>query len=139
MLVLGVLAAVYFAWPVYRAFLPLQIENGGAWNAYHADFIRAGLPLYSFDDFITNNYPPLSFYLLDALSAVTGVDVLYVGRVLSSWRPSPRLSGSGRVSAPWAVRSLERRWERCGGLPPRRSGTRFGSGGTIPIWSLSPL
>ncbi len=83
MLVLGVLAAVYFAWPVYRAFLPLQIENGGAWNAYHADFIRAGLPLYSFDDFITNNYPPLSFYLLDALSAVTGVDVLYVGRVLS--------------------------------------------------------
>jgi hypothetical protein len=82
MLVLGALAALYFAWPVYRAFLPLQIENGGAWNAYQTDTIRAGLPLYSFDDFITNNYPPLSFYLLNALSAVTGVDVLYVGRVL---------------------------------------------------------
>jgi len=82
MLVLVALALIYFAWPAYRAFLPLSIENGGAWNAYQADFIRAGLPLYSFDDFITNNYPPLSFYLLDALSAVTGVDVLYVGRVL---------------------------------------------------------
>ena len=42
MLVLVALAFVYFAWPVYRAFLPLQIENGGAWNAYHADTIRAG-------------------------------------------------------------------------------------------------
>lgn len=83
MLVLVALALVYFAWPAYRAFLPLPIENGGAWNAYHADAIRAGLPLYVFDDFISNNYPPLSFYLLNALSAVTGVDVLYVGRVLS--------------------------------------------------------
>ena len=44
MLVLGLLALVYFIWPAYRAFLPLQIENGGAWNAYHADMIRAGLP-----------------------------------------------------------------------------------------------
>ena len=42
MLVLGLLALVYFIWPAYRAFLPLQIENGGAWNAYHADTIRAG-------------------------------------------------------------------------------------------------
>jgi hypothetical protein len=82
MLALGGLAAVYFAWPVYRALLPLQIEGGGVWQAYHADALRAGLPLYSFDDFITNNYPPLSFYLLNALSTVTGVDVLYVGRVL---------------------------------------------------------
>jgi hypothetical protein len=82
MLVLAGLAAIYFAWPVYRAFLPLQIENGCAWHAYHTDAIRAGLPLYSFDDFTTNNYPPLSFYVVDALSAVTGIDVLYVGRAL---------------------------------------------------------
>jgi hypothetical protein len=79
---LGALAALYFAWPVYRAFLPLQIEGGGVWQAYHADALRAGMPLYSFDVLSTNNYPPLSFYLLNALSAVTGFDVLYVGRVL---------------------------------------------------------
>jgi len=82
MLLLGALAAIYFAWPVYRALLPLQIEGGGVWQAFHADALRAGLPLYSFDVFITNNYPPLSFYLLNALSAATGFDVLYVGRVL---------------------------------------------------------
>ena len=41
MLVLGLLALVYFIWPAYRAFLPLQIENGGAWNAYHADNKRS--------------------------------------------------------------------------------------------------
>ena len=63
MLALGGLAAVYFPWPVYRALLPLQIEGGGVWQAYHADALRAGLPLYSFDVFITNNYPPLSFYV----------------------------------------------------------------------------
>ncbi|HEY1746876.1 MAG TPA: glycosyltransferase family 39 protein [Xanthobacteraceae bacterium] len=79
---LGALAAIYFAWPAYRALLPLQIEGGGIWQAYHADALRAGLPLYSFDVFVTNNYPPLSFYLLNALSSLTGVDVLYVGRVL---------------------------------------------------------
>jgi hypothetical protein len=82
MLVLGALAAIYFAWPVYRASLPLQLEGGGVWQAYHADALRAGSPLYSFDIFITNNYPPLSFYLVDALSSATGVDVLYVGRAL---------------------------------------------------------
>ena len=82
MLVLAGLAAIYFAWPVYRALLPLQLEGGDIWHAYHADALRAGLPLYSFDVFITNNYPPLSFYLLNALAALTGFDVLYVGRVL---------------------------------------------------------
>ena len=82
MLALAGLAAIYFAWPVYRALLPMQIEGGGVWQAYHADALRAGLPLYSFDVFITNNYPPLSFYLLNLLSTVTGFDTLYIGRVL---------------------------------------------------------
>jgi hypothetical protein len=98
---LGALAALYFAWPVYRALLPLQIENGCAWYAYHTDAIRAGLPLYSSDGFITNNYPPLSFYLVDALSGLTGIDVLYVGRLLCL---AATLAAAGGV---WAcVRSL---------------------------------
>jgi hypothetical protein len=101
MLVLGLLALVYFIWPAYRAFLPLQIENGGAWNAYHADTIRAGLPLYTFDDFVSNNYPPLSFYLLNALSAALDVDVLYVGRALSL------AATIGTAAAVWAcIRNL---------------------------------
>jgi hypothetical protein len=80
---LATLALIYFAWPVYRAFLPLQIDINEAWNAYQTDMLRAGQPLYSSNDFITNNYPPLSFYVVNALSAATGIDVLYVGRLLS--------------------------------------------------------
>jgi hypothetical protein len=112
MLALGALAAIYFAWPVYRALLPLQLEGGDIWYAYHADALRAGLPLYSFDVFITNNYPPLSFYLLNALSALTGFDVLYVGRVLclaatlaaaaGVWACVRSLAGS-RLGAPLAA------------------------------------
>jgi hypothetical protein len=80
---LATLALVYFAWPAYRAFLPLQIDVNEAWNAYQADMLRAGRPLYSFDAFITNNYPPLSFYVVDTLSRAAGIDALYVGRLLS--------------------------------------------------------
>jgi hypothetical protein len=80
---LAALALVYFAWPAYRAFLPLQIDVNEAWNAYRADMLRSGQPLYSFNDFITNNYPPLSFYVVNTLSAATGIDALYVGRLLS--------------------------------------------------------
>ncbi len=83
LVVLAALALIYFAWPVYRAFLPLQIDSNEPWNAYHADALHAGQALYVFDDFISNNYPPLSFYLVNALSAATGTDVLYVGRLLS--------------------------------------------------------
>jgi hypothetical protein len=80
---LATLALIYFAWPVYRAFLPLQIDINEAWNAYQTDMLRAGQPLYSSNDFITNNYPPLSFYVVNALSAATRIDVLHVGRLLS--------------------------------------------------------
>jgi hypothetical protein len=80
---LAALALVYFAWPAYRAFLPLQIDVNEAWNSYQADMLRAGRPLYSFDAFITNNYPPLSFYVVDTLSRAAGIDALYVGRLLS--------------------------------------------------------
>ena len=66
-----------------RAFLPLQIDINEAWNAYQADMLRAGQSLYSSDDFITNNYPPLLFYVVNALAAATGIDVLYGGRLLS--------------------------------------------------------
>lgn len=81
--ILAALALVYFAWPVYRAFLPLQIDVNEAWNAFQTDRLHVAQPLYSFNDFITNNYPPLSFYAVDALSAAAGGDVLYVGRMLS--------------------------------------------------------
>jgi hypothetical protein len=135
---LATLALIYFAWPVYRAFLPLQIDINEAWNAYQTDMLRAGQPLYSSNDIITNNYPPLSFYVVNALSAATGIDVLYVGRLLS-------LAATVAIAfAVWAcvrrlgASRLQRPWARCGGLPPWRAGTPGMSEWTIRIWWPSP-
>ena len=82
--ILVALTALYFAWPVWRAFLPLQIVESDAWNAFQADQISLGHPLYPEPSrLLNNNYPPLSFYLVSALSSVTGLDAMLVGRLLS--------------------------------------------------------
>jgi hypothetical protein len=78
-----VLCGLYLAWPVWRAFFPLEIDHVEAWNAYRADDVAAGRPLYPApESLVTNNYPPLSFYLVAAIASAT-VDALYVGRMLS--------------------------------------------------------
>ncbi len=80
---LGILAGVYCAWPIWRAGFPLEIDVNEAWNAYHADAASGSRPLYpDADALITNNYPPLSFYWV-ALVSKLGLDALYVGRALS--------------------------------------------------------
>jgi hypothetical protein len=77
------LALLYFAWPVWRAALPLEIDVNEPWNAYHADAARTGATLYPDPDgLVANNYPPLSFYLVGVISSVA-CDAVYVGRVLS--------------------------------------------------------
>ena len=35
-----------FVWPVYRAFLNIEIENNEGWNAYFADAAMGKMPLY---------------------------------------------------------------------------------------------
>ena len=81
--VLYVIAAWSFAWPVYRAFLNVEIQNNEGWNAYFADAAMAKGPLYpSPDQLITNNYPPLSFYLVGSVGRLVG-DSLLAGRLLS--------------------------------------------------------
>jgi hypothetical protein len=80
---LAVLAALFLVWPVWRAFLPLEIWGNEGWNAYHADEAMRGSGLYPPPDgLIANNYPPLSYYLLGWLGHLFG-DPLYVGRALS--------------------------------------------------------
>jgi hypothetical protein len=80
---LALLAAYFMAWPVWRAGFPIEIAQNEGWNAYHADAAMGAAPLYPpTDTLIVNNYPPLSFYAVGALSKVFG-DALYVGRVLS--------------------------------------------------------
>jgi hypothetical protein len=79
---LALLAALFMVWPVWRAALPLEVLRGEGWGAYHTDaaFTRGLYPPP--DGLVANNYPPLWYYLVRALSLVFG-DALYVGRALS--------------------------------------------------------
>ena len=78
-----VIAIWAFAWPVYRAFLNVEIQPNEGWNAYFADAAMGKMPLYpSADKLITNNYPPLSFYILGLVGRLVGDPVL-AGRLLS--------------------------------------------------------
>ena len=80
---LYVIAIWSFAWPVYRAFLNVEIQPNEGWNAYFADAAMGKMPLYpSADKLITNNYPPLSFYIVGLIGRLVGDPVL-AGRLLS--------------------------------------------------------
>jgi hypothetical protein len=60
---------------------PLDPNEG--WNAAHALSLLAGASLYPPpQSLMVNNYPPLSFYLVAALTKVTG-DAITAGRILS--------------------------------------------------------
>ena len=77
------IAIVSFTWPIYRAFLNIEIENNEGWNAYFADAAMGKMPLYpSPGELITNNYPPLSFYIVGIVGRLLGDPVL-AGRLLS--------------------------------------------------------
>jgi len=68
---------------VYRAFLNIEITDNEAWNAYFADAAMGKMPLYpSTAQLITNNYPPLSFYIVGLAGRLIGDPVL-AGRLLS--------------------------------------------------------
>jgi hypothetical protein len=62
------------------AHVPLDPNEG--WNAYLARAALNGGPLYPRDALMINNYPPLSFYVVGALSRITG-DPIVAGRLLS--------------------------------------------------------
>lgn len=80
---LAVSSLLAFFWPCYRAFLPIMINTNEGWNAFFADAAMGKMPLYpSLDQLITNNYPPLSFYLVGSLGKVLG-DPIFAGRILS--------------------------------------------------------
>lgn len=118
---LYVIALWSFAWPVYRAFLNVEIENNEGWNAYFADAAMGKMPLYpSADKLITNNYPPLSFYIVGLVGRFVGDPVL-AGRLLSLLAVVAiataialsvrRLGGSGvaaRISAAFFVATMSR-------------------------------
>jgi 4-amino-4-deoxy-L-arabinose transferase-like glycosyltransferase len=80
---LGLIAVLSTVWPAYRAFLDIEIDINEGWNAYFADAAMGRMSLYpSRDRLITNNYPPLSFYIVGGFGKLLG-DTVVAGRILS--------------------------------------------------------
>lgn len=77
------LAAILTLYPLIRAFYDFEIDFNEGWNGYFQLRALAGQPLYSgYGPVFANNYPPLSFFVIGALSALTGDPVL-AGRLVS--------------------------------------------------------
>ena len=60
-----------------------MVNTNEGWNAFFADAAMGKMPLYpSLDKLITNNYPPLSFYVVGSFGKLCG-DPILAGRILS--------------------------------------------------------
>ena len=82
-ILLCLIAGLALVWPVYRSSLNIKINENEGWNAYFADAAMGRMPLYpSPDKLITNNYPPLSFYVAGAAGKLIGDNIL-AGRLIS--------------------------------------------------------
>src|SRR5271166_2664890 len=82
-LVFAIHAAIFFAWPVFRLWLPLEVNRNEPWAAWFADAVLKGGALYpASGELIVNNYPPLSYYLTAWLSSFTG-DTIVAGRLIA--------------------------------------------------------
>jgi hypothetical protein len=80
---LVLLTALSLLGPAYRSLFLFEINLNEAWYAYHAQAILDSRPLCpSADQLITNDYPPLSFYVMALLLKLTGGPI-WAGRLLS--------------------------------------------------------
>src|SRR5581483_2620553 len=81
---LGIIATMLG--PLHRMPLWMPRDENEGWNAYQALAALSGSLLYPPGNaFITNNYPPLSFYIVGALGRVLG-DNLVAGRLIALLR-----------------------------------------------------
>ena len=78
--VLIIATAVTLAFCCYRALLPIEIDRNEAWNAWQSKSLQHLYP--NSEALISNNYPPLYFYLLHGFSGI-GLEEIYAGRALS--------------------------------------------------------
>lgn len=79
--------AIGFALGLFRVLatmgLTVPFDPNEGWNAYHAmAAMTGGSPYPPPQSFMTNNYPPLSFYLVGALGHALG-DMIVAGRLVS--------------------------------------------------------
>ncbi len=78
-----------FAWlsaaigPGYSLFRLIPNGYNEGWNAYWAQAAWSGGPLYpAIDSPVSNNYPPISFYIVGGLGSLLG-DNIFAGRLLA--------------------------------------------------------
>ncbi|WP_372785757.1 hypothetical protein [Phenylobacterium sp.] len=72
----------YGAWEVWRTFLPLEVDYDEAWDAWNTQAALGAGPLYPAQDaLISNNYPPLSYYLVGLSAKLSGIDFILAGRL----------------------------------------------------------
>ena len=75
--------AVQMASPLAGITHHVSVNNNEGWNAYWSTRALAGQPFYTdADSPLTNNYTPLSFYIVGWLGRATG-DLVLAGRLLS--------------------------------------------------------
>jgi hypothetical protein len=80
---LGIFVSIA-AVPVLRLNAHIMLGHNEGWNAYYALAAVSGGDLYpSPDAFISNNYPPLSFYVVGLFGRLLGGDYVVAGRILS--------------------------------------------------------
>ncbi|MCF7729959.1 MAG: glycosyltransferase family 39 protein [Chthoniobacterales bacterium] len=83
LVLLTIIAAISMLWSIQRSFLGVMINSNEGWNAFFGDAAMGKMQLYpSPDELITNNYPPLSFYIVGSLGKILG-DTILAGRLLS--------------------------------------------------------
>jgi hypothetical protein len=81
--VLAIPLGVAIAALAWRSTLKIPINYNEGWNAYQVSAVLAGEPLYFPPAaLLTNNYPPLSFYLLAPLTSLLG-DAVFAGRLVA--------------------------------------------------------
>ena len=69
--------------PVLRLWTQIPINYNEGWNAYQIERALASRPLYPPGDaLVTNNYPPLSFYVVGGVSRLVG-DHIIAGRLVA--------------------------------------------------------
>ncbi|MCB9955977.1 MAG: hypothetical protein H6848_08720 [Caulobacterales bacterium] len=76
--------ALYFYAPVASIFTSLSPGYNEGWNALHTARLVNGQQLYPpISELIQNNYPPVSFYVVAAVSRLTDGDALIAGRLVA--------------------------------------------------------
>jgi hypothetical protein len=83
LLLLGVLCVFALGRVAATAGLQVPLDPNEGWNAYHTAAAMHGGALYPGpQNYLVNNYPPLSFYIVGVVGLVTG-DFIVAGRIVS--------------------------------------------------------